>query len=1449
MNKRISIRFYVAIVTLLLSLPSLADNIVIDKDAMIRMYGRELFNPFKNNTNLYGHITITKDFFTLKIPEQQISVTDTIDDWNIPDGIVHTIYKISEITISGNCKWSELHGKKRADYDGSLNVKPSSFKYENIQTYKGRKGERLVNVQHNYILIHRVAQKQEPSTWDNNPLIFDDYNHHNRIIICVLCSKVESTTSSKEGEQVKDSHGSESDVVVSIQLELIDEIDAPEETPTYEEDNEASDEEGIWKYIIPPFVGGCLVGWWRKRRKNKKQQKDDDPEPEPEPEEEEQEEEEDDEPDQLQMQVYKNFGDTLLVGDKGQQVNALIVRKPKKGPEYVDENLTRQIQIMSGDDYLHVEMGDIENGWKTAYVWAPEAENPPQEGIVKFVLANEGASYTNRLHFKVVKGGILFDPRQTNVTIPARHPEPVEVCFAVEGLPIQDIKEVTAFITDQKDEKAKEYEVRVLNCNEKADFPYKAEITDLLKDPEMDHGEPGTHVSYVLHIEARNNDGYTIKGELPLFRFYLGMQIETDGEGIGCYLEEYDPMKHLPNTRFKGDDGKQYVYSQTWCRVRIYDYDAESHNLKITEPNPLPDLLPGDGEATSECNSFIFTVEPATDARSTENLKPESHKQNILDNIDLRLLGRPSGKDSYLYFLTCTKGVLMPPTRMAVTINLTVKLKNGLSGKWKEYKCQKLMILWSQPKRRDLTPEAWKVVIKKDEELEDLLLKTRENITRFGLSEDFNQFMEGIASGNGNTEISEKLDFFGLERYQKLETGIDILLRTYTRDFGYDENTVMSVVNIFNNYLARCQVRNITMEQQAEAEMEDAMAPAGIKEWFDNRHKAFKELNFVESMALGFVTCGTFSVMQLVVNIGDAMYKAADSTESDSSVVMWGKIFVMGAWEAGHSYLMEKGMKVAASTLGGAFKGAGRFWDTMKFNKANKINPGYEMSAGLKAFNYEIKKGFTNGVDEVSKLVKDEADDFMNVVGNKVAKAWNSGVKILTGKEVSDGMEKIMKEDLDAVSKIRKAPSHFQEIRENIRKAAESADDLIYKGRVKIKQMKDSYKKTDNGKKPTYFDEETGELSKMIKNEMDKNGGGKYDEALEAAKQNAYKKIERLKHLSEELHDPLKATPETLQEYYKAAIEMYEDTHVINVLNCDKTSITNTFRAEFNTTMMKVNRMAQKGSIKALSQISGIPENRIMLMNASGSGHQNLINGTKSTYDCDNTYYYLNKDGNWQYFDQELVDKVHDLELRRVCLKLTGVKDILRNLYSDIGKKFGSIPMRNTNVQDVLNGDDSYGVDLENLLNPLNLRQKLLNPEKVAKTIREKGQMEMREFYKLMDEANEMLKVVPSLNPSIGKTVQEEALKKQGEALGYLIQSGRATVKCFKLLAARQAARTDLTGGNQISFKLQRGISLLDKLSRYEASPETVGEALSKIGYNGIESVTEEVAQLTHLIG
>ena len=75
----------------------------------------------------------------------------------------------------------------------------------------------------------------------------------------------------------------------------------------------------------------------------------------------EEEQEEEKEPDDLRMDLYKDFGDTLVVGDAAQQVCACIVRMPKNGAEFTDEGLTRQIQITSGDDYLVVEDGFVKN--------------------------------------------------------------------------------------------------------------------------------------------------------------------------------------------------------------------------------------------------------------------------------------------------------------------------------------------------------------------------------------------------------------------------------------------------------------------------------------------------------------------------------------------------------------------------------------------------------------------------------------------------------------------------------------------------------------------------------------------------------------------------------------------------------------------------------------------------------------------------------------------------------------------------------------------------------------------------------------------------------------------------------------------------------------------------------------------------------------------------------
>ena len=683
-----------------------------------------------------------------------------------------------------------------------------------------------------------------------------------------------------------------------------DEDDTPEDIPPYEEDNDASDEEGIWKYIIPPFVGGCLVGWWRKRRKNKKKQNDDDPEPEPE--EEEKEEEEDDEPDQLQMQVYKNFGDTLLVGDKGQQVNALIVRKPKKGPEYVDEKLTRQIQIMSGDEYLHVEMGDIENGWKTAYVWAPEAENPPLEGIVKFVLANEGASYTNRLHFKIETLEVVFDPEQTNLTIPARHEKAEELPFALRGIDDQDVEEITVTITDQNGNVTSDYGATIEPCNKKANLPYHVIIKDLLLDEKKDQGIPGKYANYIIKIDARSKDGLKAHGEMPLFRFYMGLVLELSGE-VGCYIEEYDPMKHEFNSWFRWED-KQYVRAQTHCRVRLYDYDERSRKLLVTDVPP---------------EEVIFNVEPIKEdakAQSGESVK------NILDNIGLTLFGKPTPTgDGYNYIMYCKNGIITAPNRF----NARASVKYGK----KEF--ERNIYLTSQPRRTSSEMEAG---ITKDRGLEERLKYLDEQITRTGTTMEF----------------------------QSLTVAIQLMLRYYTEEYGLDERTVNGIIGEYSKYLRKRQITYNRLQAESYAEMKDAEREAGFWDWVENRKKAFDEMGFVAQLALGFLTFGAAEILTTSVSIMGSMKEYADKAEGE---LTWSGVFLVGAKEATLNYLQDRGMAAigsVASQVGKKFisvRAGGKsigdsFSEAWKFGKERFTlkNISSQLKDGIKAEVNTVKK-------------------------------------------------------------------------------------------------------------------------------------------------------------------------------------------------------------------------------------------------------------------------------------------------------------------------------------------------------------------------------------------------------------------------------------------------------------------------------------------------------------
>ena len=81
-------------------------------------------------------------------------------------------------------------------------------------------------------------------------------------------------------------------------------------------------------------------------------------------------------PEPREMHLYKDFGNTLVIGDEPKQVYAKIVRKTKSGEDVTDVELTSLIRITAGDKYMKVEDGGMSGEWRMAWASAPSCHKP-----------------------------------------------------------------------------------------------------------------------------------------------------------------------------------------------------------------------------------------------------------------------------------------------------------------------------------------------------------------------------------------------------------------------------------------------------------------------------------------------------------------------------------------------------------------------------------------------------------------------------------------------------------------------------------------------------------------------------------------------------------------------------------------------------------------------------------------------------------------------------------------------------------------------------------------------------------------------------------------------------------------------------------------------------------------------------------------------------------------
>ena len=813
-------------------------KVLIDTDISITEYrvnGNSDLRVEIKPGKVKAHITVTKDEFTIAIPAQGFSQNyrSVPYEFNVP-----------ALTIKGKCEVEEKTYGKDPHVSilskGEVSLTPAAIAFvDKWDKYSWKDELELTPRQEPFsetvgVISFFVIGGFATKGYFHIGLKYDSYSTTPR-----RAETNPQYTTYKWGDRGYDDF-------LHIKGEFEDvKINGDDMVASAEDDTDAPDEEGPWGILIPIGVSAGIIGYLthviNKRRKRRKAADNDEPEDDSG----EEDDEEEDDPDQLEMRFYKNFDGTLITGDVGRRVSACIVRHPSKGPEWVDENLTRQIEITSNDNYLVVDDDGMVNGWRSCFVSAPEDPDPPKEGVVRFRLSVDRGTYTNRVHFRIEKGEVQFD--QENLTIPAGCKKAMELPFAVPGF--EGDSGVSAYISGS-DGSTKDYSVEVKWDERKGH--YFAIIQDLLPEPQKDECIPGKFIEYTLHVVAEHERGTKIEGTLPVLRFFMGLALEFKDKGeVGCYITEYDPMKHRTREELRMKaGGKVYMTQENQVILTLYDYDFKNNTLLKVAPVPV------------EKDGFVVKAKDGT-------------KQDLVDKLGLQL--EPLADrcdDGRLGLIRCRKGVLDAPNRIDAECTIKVKYQGPNSDKEDEYECTHTMRLASQPRRQEKDMADSEALRKKDQHIFDRLMHIVENITQTG---QLNRM-------------------FPLVKYTEMQ------LEGYDPAYGYDARNVKRIESTYARLLMG-EIGGVDEELPPELGITDE-----LEWWFTAFKQVEKDIGFIGRIVAAVGSWGISELIFMPVDFAEEIREYVWDKNGDSSL----KMFWIGVKNAAFMALAVKG---TASTL------------------------------------------------------------------------------------------------------------------------------------------------------------------------------------------------------------------------------------------------------------------------------------------------------------------------------------------------------------------------------------------------------------------------------------------------------------------------------------------------------------------------------------------------------
>lgn len=419
-----------------------------------------------------------------------------------------------------------------------------------------------------------------------------------------------------------------------------------------------------------------------------------------------------------------------------------------------------------------------------------------------------------------------------------------------------------------------------------------------------------------------------------------------------------------------------------------------------------------------------------------------------------------------------------------------------------------------------------------------------------------------------------------------------------------------------------------------------------------------------------------------------------------------------------------------------------------------------------------------------------EMKEYVDKGGDSAWDGFVVGAWIVTWEFLSDYA---MDTSLDKLKKVASNSDVKQALKEMKENAAESVERFTtaIKGKNARTAISDSVQAGKVAARKADLLIETG--TRGIKKTADQI---ELDEALCEGRRFAKEQVENLQAATWQFElNPTAANRKLMNEM---TLKVQENKLAMYALQDYANESLDSARKSFNETLTSFYGSADSIAKNKLSSIAGIPADKIQILNASSSSQELMRRGKKTTIDRDWTAYYVNSKGENVYFNQGMTEQIYNDSFFEAS---QGFK----NKDADFSRRYAQ-KTDQTVIEDVIGHRESYGNDLDKMLDKNFHAVDLDNPDKVAATVSEKG----KEWFQRGDEL--MAKASEVADPSKRQLML-------ADAIGEKMEGHRQLVKQFdNCINPRDVARRSGAEASKIPERLRVALEMSRRMLRNDSN-------------------------------